>query len=136
MRASNLSLLVAVNWMTLVASTSIANGTGTVFYMTPGIGACGYTNSSTDLVASVSNVTFKAVRGATANPNDNPICNKTIYLRMPHTSGPVAFSVVDYFPIGNSVGPDDVGIPKYYFQRYAPVDEGIIPNVSWSIMST
>ncbi|KAF7320794.1 Mediator of RNA polymerase II transcription subunit 11 [Mycena chlorophos] len=94
-------------------------------------------------------------RGATANPNEcafpsassvlpranlrvyssNPICNKTIYLQMPHTSGPVAFSVVDYFPIGNSVGPDDVGIPKYYFQRYAPVDDGIIPNVSWSIMS-
>ncbi|KDQ09287.1 hypothetical protein BOTBODRAFT_58775 [Botryobasidium botryosum FD-172 SS1] len=54
----------------------VNNGQGT-FYA-PGLGACGITNAPTDLICAVSHLVFDAWPGATANPNENPICNRQL----------------------------------------------------------
>ncbi|EIM82452.1 uncharacterized protein STEHIDRAFT_64756, partial [Stereum hirsutum FP-91666 SS1] len=42
------------------------------------LGACGITNVATDLVVAVSDDMYETWPGATANPNLNPICGKTL----------------------------------------------------------
>jgi len=53
----------------------INRGDGT--YYDTGLGACGITNSNSDLIVAVSHQLFDAVPGYDGvNPNHNPICNK------------------------------------------------------------
>jgi len=56
-------------------------GSGTTYsgqgtYYGTGLGACGITNHDTDMIAAVSHLLFDSWPGATANPNDNPICGR------------------------------------------------------------
>jgi hypothetical protein len=46
----------------------------------PGLGACGISNSDSDLIVAVSATTFDQFPGATGNPNNNPICNRGIQI--------------------------------------------------------
>ena len=43
-----------------------------------GLGACGKTNVASDLVAAISHQAFDNYPGHTANPNQNPICNRKV----------------------------------------------------------
>lgn len=66
------------------ATTSVSSsggGSGTTYsgqgtYYATGLGSCGITNKDTDLIAAVSHLLYDSWPGATANPNDNPICGR------------------------------------------------------------
>jgi hypothetical protein len=53
------------------------SGDGT--YYETGLGACGWTNVDTDMIAAIAHDTFDTYPGYTgANPNNNPICGKKV----------------------------------------------------------
>ncbi|TFY79007.1 hypothetical protein EWM64_g5006 [Hericium alpestre] len=54
----------------LFALAAAQSHTGTLFTFDPGLGACGFTNTSTQIVASVSETFFQNFPGATQNPNE------------------------------------------------------------------
>jgi len=56
--------------------SGVKSGQGT-FYNT-GLDACGGTDKDSDLIAAASFLLFDSFPGATANPNLNPICGKTV----------------------------------------------------------
>ncbi|KAI0313728.1 RlpA-like double-psi beta-barrel-protein domain-containing protein-containing protein [Amylostereum chailletii] len=62
------------------SASSFLSGTqkGQGTYYATGLGACGITNSDTDHIAAVSHLLFDSYPGATANPNNNPVCGKKI----------------------------------------------------------
>ncbi|KAJ7215064.1 hypothetical protein GGX14DRAFT_443711 [Mycena pura] len=124
------------------AVTSAVPTTGTVFQITPGIGACGWTNTSMQAVGSVSNTTFNHFPGATKNPNKNPICNQWLRVTVPskavHGVQPagnmtIEVQIVDFFKESPKAHANDVGIPVRMFSELANVKAGIIPNTTWEI---
>ncbi|KAF8994824.1 hypothetical protein BDQ17DRAFT_1430828 [Cyathus striatus] len=56
------------------------NYTGNMFHFEPGLGACGFTNTSSQIVASVSQNVYVNFPGATWNPARNPICGEMAYI--------------------------------------------------------
>ncbi|KAH9922577.1 hypothetical protein B0H21DRAFT_826957 [Amylocystis lapponica] len=112
----------------LAAAVTKAQTVGTLFYFTPGVGACGFTNTSDQYVASVSNATFWAFPGANSDPNDNPICAHNVTV----TSGAVSVTapVVDYCP---SCAADWVGLSPVGFEEFAPTGQGVVSNVTWLV---
>ncbi|RDB20661.1 hypothetical protein Hypma_012246 [Hypsizygus marmoreus] len=126
----NVSHLFVVASVLLVATVANAQvHTGTLFWFIPELGACGFTNTSRQLVASVSSTFFNTFPGATPNPNNNPICTRKLLI----TSGAknVTASIVDLFV---EDAPFDVGLSPAGFVTFAPLDDGIVPNVFWSVV--
>ncbi|CAK5266738.1 unnamed protein product [Mycena citricolor] len=101
-----------------------ASTVGNVFYFTPDVGACGYNNTGSDPVGTVSSTTFKSF--------PNPICQHNLTI----TAGNVTISVFirDYFPEDKNAKKNDVGIPEFEFVKFAPLDDGIVENASWGIV--
>ncbi|KAF7595672.1 hypothetical protein BBP40_005116 [Aspergillus hancockii] len=66
--------------------------TGDLTYYDPGLGSCGITSSSSDLVCAVSHVLFDAASTG-SNPNANPLCGLKIRLKRGGSS--VDVKVVD-----------------------------------------
>lgn len=66
--------------LTAVAGISgvLAQGTGQGTWYNPALGACGIFNTDADFIVAVGWQLFDSYPGATANPNLNPICGKTI----------------------------------------------------------
>ncbi|KAJ7150752.1 hypothetical protein C8R46DRAFT_1358245 [Mycena filopes] len=124
-----LSLAVAL----AASATHTTQNTGQVFYFTPGLGACGYTNTTADHVGTVSNTTFKGYPGATANPNKNPICGRTMVITAPNNIS-INVTVVDFFKQDDNAGAMDVGVTKGDFSKMEPVSDGVIPGAKWEIM--
>jgi len=56
--------------------TGTKSGQGT-FYAT-GLNACGGTDQDSDYIAAVSHILYDEFPGATANPNDNPVCGRMV----------------------------------------------------------
>ncbi|CAH7682194.1 RlpA-like double-psi beta-barrel-protein domain-containing protein-containing protein, partial [Phakopsora pachyrhizi] len=44
----------------------------------PGLGSCGEQHSDTDMIAAVSHELYDTFPGATANPNNNPVCGRNL----------------------------------------------------------
>ncbi|KAF9521148.1 hypothetical protein BS47DRAFT_1286422, partial [Hydnum rufescens UP504] len=44
----------------------------------PGLGACGITNTDADFIAAIDKSLFDSYPGATPNPNNNPVCGKKV----------------------------------------------------------
>ncbi|CCM03001.1 uncharacterized protein FIBRA_05116 [Fibroporia radiculosa] len=103
-------------------------GTGTLFWFTPGVGACGFTNTTDQSVASVSEEVFNNYPGATYNPNDNPICHHNLTVTYNGTS--VVAQIVDYYV---STPYNRVGLSESAFDVFAPSSQGIVPNVTWVV---
>ncbi|TCD67782.1 hypothetical protein EIP91_011968 [Steccherinum ochraceum] len=116
------SALVAVDSQVVVH-------TGTLFNFVPGLGACGFTNTSSQTVASVSNHTFNTFAGATANPNNNPICKHS--LNITHGGTHLAVPIVDFCA---SCPDENIGLSTPGFVHFAPTSAGIVTGVSWSIV--
>ncbi|KAF8891250.1 RlpA-like double-psi beta-barrel-protein domain-containing protein-containing protein [Infundibulicybe gibba] len=70
-------LLFLFSALLLVSGAPAAN-VGDATFFEPGVGACGVTSTATDNIVAVSTQMFDSFPGATANPNTNPICGKTI----------------------------------------------------------
>ncbi|EMD33037.1 expansin-like protein [Gelatoporia subvermispora B] len=112
----------------LIASAAAQSGAGTLFNFVPGLGACGFTNTSDQFVASVSNTTFHSFPGAGANPNANPICTHNLTVSFNGTN--VTAQIVD-FAVG--VPAENVGFSPAAFSEFADTSQGIVQNVTWVI---
>ncbi|KAF9465177.1 hypothetical protein BDZ94DRAFT_1189734 [Collybia nuda] len=125
MIASRILLVISCFFVSVLAQ----NHTGTLFNFAPGLGACGFTNTSTQIVGSVSSSFFNSFPGATDNPNKNPICKKSLFI----TSGGknITAAIVDFFVAD---APENVGLSPTAFKTFAPLSDGIVPNVTWSVV--
>jgi len=124
-------LMKLIFFVSLYFSIALAQShTGTLFNFVPGLGACGFTNSSTQIVASVSQEVFTTFPGATTNPNNNPICTHKVSI----TSGGknVQAAIVDFFTAADA--DNNVGLSATAFEEFAPLSDGIVTNVVWSIL--
>ncbi|KAF5360957.1 hypothetical protein D9756_005164 [Leucocoprinus leucothites] len=104
---------------------------GTMFIFDPGLGACGFSNTSSQIVASVSQQVFRSFPGATPNPNKNPICRRKATIKYDGKS--LTAAIVDFFP-DNGPAQHNIGLSLPGFTFFAPESDGIVPNVTWSIV--
>ncbi|KAI0061197.1 hypothetical protein BV25DRAFT_1839231 [Artomyces pyxidatus] len=111
-----------------VSLVTAQNHTGTLFTFDPGLGACGFANTSTQTVASVSETFFSSFPGATANPNDNPICTHSITITSNGTS--LTAAIVDLCPTCPEF---NVGLSPSAFTKFAPISQGIVNGVTWFV---
>jgi len=118
----------AVIALSVAATAAQAQTVGTLFYFYPSLGACGFLNTSSQLVASVSNATFLNFPGATGNPNDNPICKHDVTVSLGDVS--VTAQVVDYCP---GCPPDYIGLSPAGFEEFAPLSQNTVDGVEWVI---
>lgn len=103
------------------------NGTGSLFYFEPGLGACGFTNTSDQFVASVSSTVFNGYPGATSDPNNNPICLHNLTVTYNGTN--VSAQIVDYYV---SSPDNNVGFSPAAFEAFGqPL--GDLSPVFWII---
>ncbi|KAI0315163.1 hypothetical protein OF83DRAFT_1062596 [Amylostereum chailletii] len=112
----------------LFALAACQNHTGTLFTFDPGLGACGFTNTTAQTVATVSEQFFNSFPGATANPNLNPICTHNLTVSFNGTN--VTAQIVDLFPDGPEF---NVGLSPPGFTKFATIDQGIVNNVTWGV---
>ncbi|KAG8856691.1 hypothetical protein FRB91_000396 [Serendipita sp. 411] len=102
--------------------------TGELTYYDTGLGACGRTNTNSDMIAAASMLLFDGFEGYTGgNPNNNPICGRRVNI---------------YFE-GKSINVEltdrCVGCAKYdldlsptAFQMLANMDRGRVSGATWS----
>ncbi|KZT72375.1 hypothetical protein DAEQUDRAFT_763097 [Daedalea quercina L-15889] len=123
------SVVALASFLGLTGAQILNSTDGTLFWFDPGLGACGFTNTSDQLVASVSADIFNSYPGATANPNDNPICQQNLTITYNGTS--VTAPIVDYCPDCDDYW---VGLSPVGFEDFASTDQGIVSNVTWEIV--
>ncbi|GJE92990.1 hypothetical protein PsYK624_091490 [Phanerochaete sordida] len=124
--AAALYALLAVVDLGSAAPASVNHGDGTFF--APGLGACGYTNSSTQHIAAVSKEFFDSFGGGYTNPNDAPICGKTATIHYGDKTTQV--EIVDR--CGGCKGPTDVDMAPAAFADLADQSLGRI-QITWTI---
>ncbi|OMH83930.1 Papain inhibitor [Zancudomyces culisetae] len=100
--------------------------TGEGTYYDVGLGACGVTNSNSELVAAISHVEY----GVNANPNNAPVCGKCALVTGPDGKT-VTVKIVDSCPACNSGSLD---LSPTAFQKLAPLSAGRI-KIKWSFVS-
>ncbi|PVV03482.1 hypothetical protein BB560_002034 [Smittium megazygosporum] len=110
------------------AASSSASGSfsGQATYYDVGMGACGITNSNSELVAAIN----KDQYGVQANPNTAPVCGQCILIQGPNNSS-VKVRVVDRCP-ACSFG--DLDLSPTAFGALSPLGAGRI-SISWSFVS-
>jgi len=118
------SLFVLVIIITLFDTSSAISGDATFF--TPGLGACGQTNSTEDFIFALSGERFGSSPGG--NPNDNPNCGRQAKITRGTKS--VTVTCVDRCA---GCGPDDVDLSPAAFDEIAAPDEGRVP-VTWDFV--
>jgi hypothetical protein len=108
-----------------IRQTATYTGDGT-FYET-GLGACGINNVDTDFIAAVASATFDNFPGATANPNENPICNKQVTATYQGKS--VTVSITDR--CAGCAGAADLDFSPSAFSVLAPESVGRLEGLTW-----
>jgi hypothetical protein len=91
------------------------------------LGACGYTNSDSDMIAAASMLLFDGFDGYTgADPNDNPICGKQVQIT--YNSNTIVVTIVD-----RCVGcaRDDLDLSPTAFSLLASQDLGRLSGATW-----
>ncbi|KAE8154489.1 RlpA-like double-psi beta-barrel-protein domain-containing protein-containing protein [Aspergillus avenaceus] len=99
--------------------------TGDLTYYDPGLGSCGISSSSSDLVCAVSHVLFDAASTG-SNPNANPLCG--LMLRVKKGDSSVDVRVVDRCP-GCKV--KDLDVSPTVFKKLADMDLGRV-SIQWA----
>ncbi|KAI4528535.1 hypothetical protein K525DRAFT_230749 [Schizophyllum commune Loenen D] len=115
---------------TVLAFSALANafsGDGT-FYAA-GLGACGITNSDSDMIAAISSTYFDAYPGANGNPNSNPICGKQI--RATYGSSSVVVAITDR--CAGCAGEYDIDFTPTAFSQIADQALGRI-EITWEFV--
>ncbi|KAF9467024.1 RlpA-like double-psi beta-barrel-protein domain-containing protein-containing protein [Collybia nuda] len=120
-------LFFASALLALSSLVSVRALTGEVTFYTPGLGACGISNTENDFVAAISHFTFDTFPGATPNPNLNPICGRN--LRATYQGKSVVVKVVDKCP--GCGGANDVDMSPIAFRVLAPEAVGRLFGVEW-----
>ncbi|KAF8992981.1 RlpA-like double-psi beta-barrel-protein domain-containing protein-containing protein [Cyathus striatus] len=119
----------------LAAAASVNALTGEATWYEPtsvgdhrGIGACGTRISDWDYSTAVSYKLFDTYPGAGPNPNNNPICGRS--LRATYEGKSVTVKVVDR--CADCEGTYNVDMTKIAFQKLADLDIGRLRNVQWN----
>ncbi|KLO11969.1 hypothetical protein SCHPADRAFT_941616 [Schizopora paradoxa] len=101
--------------------------TGDATFFEPGLGACGITNGPNDFIAAASHQMFDTFPGATANPNNNPICGKSVTASVNGHS--VTVTITDRCAGCGGLG--DLDFSPAAFQQLAPLSVGRIPGMTY-----
>ncbi|KAF8901864.1 hypothetical protein CPB84DRAFT_908295 [Gymnopilus junonius] len=118
-------LLVAVS----TTSTAAQARVGDLFNFIPSLGACGFTNTSQQIVASVPSAVFSSYPGAGTNPNKNPICHHSVQIESGQTT--LTAPIVDFYTAATD---SNVGLSAAGFVKFADLDDGVVRNVSWVVV--
>ncbi|PPQ88507.1 hypothetical protein CVT25_013178 [Psilocybe cyanescens] len=132
MRLSQAPALLVLSLISIAPVVVAQTHIGTLFNFVPGLGACGHTNTSQQIVATVSNTTFNSFPGATANPNKNPICGHRLLIKGAKNLT-ITAQIVDYYKT-NPTSANNIGLSTVAFTHFAPLADGVIANVTWVIV--
>jgi len=101
--------------------------TGDATFFEPGLGACGQTDGPNDLIAAASHALFDSFPGATANPNNNPICGRSVTATANGRS--VTVRIVDR--CAGCSGEGDLDFSPGAFGQLADLSVGRIHGMTW-----
>ncbi|KAF5335602.1 hypothetical protein D9758_017261 [Tetrapyrgos nigripes] len=119
--------------MTVQAAPSPASlmrrNAGDVTFYTPGLGACGISNTESDMIAAVSAPFFDTFPGATPNPNLNPLCGRAVSI----SSGgkTIQVTIVDKCP---GCALQDLDLSPAAFNQLADPSVGRLHGVTWDFV--
>ena len=98
---------------------------GDITWFTPGLGACGDTSTDSDHIVSLAEDMWGS--SDAGNPNENPVCNKSITISYKERT---AHAVIKD-KCGGCVGAD-LDLTKSLFRVFAPLKVGRVKGVRWT----
>ncbi|KAF9065163.1 RlpA-like double-psi beta-barrel-protein domain-containing protein-containing protein [Rhodocollybia butyracea] len=110
-----------------LAKRQTFTGDGTFFV--PGLGACGFENTSTQLVAALGHIDFDSFSGGNPNPNDNPVCGRQVKA----SSGGKSVTVEIVDRCAGCAGEFDLDFSETAFAALADPSVGRIP-ITWEFV--
>lgn len=103
--------------------------TGDLTWYDTGLGSCGISSSASDHIVAISHVIMDAYSAAAGgNPNNNPMCGKTVTITGASGS-PYTATVVDRC-VGCAEG--DLDLSQDFFNTVTNNGDGRVPGMSWS----
>ncbi|KAJ3892336.1 putative riboflavin aldehyde-forming enzyme [Lentinula edodes] len=131
---SSLTLSVTLCLFALVAArpvipraTDFTGGTGQGTYYDTGLTSCGETYTDSDLIVALSHLFYDTYPGATANPNNNPVCGKKLTARYQGKS--VTVTVADRC---TGCAMYDLDFTPTGFEALSDLSVGRISGVTWT----
>jgi len=100
--------------------------TGDLTYYDAGLGACGGTNTNSDMIAAVGWQFFDSFGGGYTNPNNAPICNKPVVITYGGKS--ITVTIVDRC---GGCQPDDLDLTPTAFSQLADLGVGRLHGATW-----
>ncbi|CAH7677119.1 RlpA-like double-psi beta-barrel-protein domain-containing protein-containing protein [Phakopsora pachyrhizi] len=101
-------------------------GMGQATFYTPGLGACGETHTESEMVVAISKDLFQSLGGASSNPNQNPVCGKTVTASYQGKSCSV--KIID---LCMSCAQGDLDLSPAAFKQLSDLSAGRISGVTW-----
>ena len=101
--------------------------TGQATYYTPGLGACGKSSSSSDLIVAVSHELFD--KYSNGNPNDNELCGKKI--KATYQGKSTTVTIVDRC---TGCKETDLDFSPTAFKKLAATSKGRLNDMKWSFV--
>ncbi|KAK0634418.1 plant expansin, partial [Bombardia bombarda] len=105
--------------------------TGDLTYYNLGLGACGETSSNADMAVAVAHSLFDAaaLEGST-NPNENPLCGRTIRVSRDYAEIGAGVISVLVKVVDRCVGcePTDLDLSPAVYDLFAPEEKGRVPG--------
>ncbi|KAJ3799121.1 RlpA-like double-psi beta-barrel-protein domain-containing protein-containing protein [Lentinula aff. detonsa] len=108
-------------------ATDYTGGTGQGTYYDTGLTSCGQTYTDSDLIVALSHLFYDSYPGATANPNDNPVCGKKLTAHYQGKS--VTVTVADRC---TGCAMYDLDFTPTGFQALSDLSVGRISGVVWA----
>ncbi|KAI5257109.1 hypothetical protein E4T42_01129 [Aureobasidium subglaciale] len=102
--------------------------TGDLTWYQVGLGSCGIDSTSDEAIVAISHTIFDDPQYATANPNLNPLCGKTVSIKGKDGSTYKA-KVVDRC-VGCAAA--DLDLSEGFFNTVTSHGDGRVPEMSWS----
>ncbi|KAI5248615.1 hypothetical protein E4T47_00587 [Aureobasidium subglaciale] len=102
--------------------------TGDLTWYQVGLGSCGIDSTSDEAIVAISHTIFDDPQYATANPNLNPLCGKTVSIKGKDGSTYKA-KVVDRC-VGCAAA--DLDLSEGFFNTVTSNGDGRVPEMSWS----
>lgn len=101
--------------------------TGDFTWYDTGLGACGWTSSSSDKIVAIAESLFDQYTPASGNPNLNPLCGKTLTLTGADGS-PYQATIVDRC---GGCKESDLDLSQDFFNAVTSNGDGRVSNMSW-----
>lgn len=110
----------------------VMGGEGDMTWYGTGLGACGITNSDSDMICAVSHILYDSYGGgAPSNPNLASICNKKIRMTVPGATTTIEVTVTDRC-VACKEG--DLDLAPSAFAQLAPTSVGRVPGMTWEFI--